>query len=106
MTGSPARQEPGDLWKGGTIAMPEAPTIGGPTSRTPKPHPGATPEFDTWSQQEQAELEQIHTDYLARLKANEPVRRHYEAISADYKKKHLEHLRHYSSTASSRRSSL
>ena len=86
--------------------MPEAPKVGGATSRTPKPWPGKTPEFDAWSKQEQAELEQVRADYMARLKANEPVRRHYEAISADYKKKHLEHIRHYSSTASSRRSKL
>ena len=65
-----------------------------------------TPEFDEWSRKEQAELEQIHSDYLARLKANEPVRRHYEAISAEYKRKHMEHIRHYNSTASSRRSKL
>ena len=66
---------------------------GGPTSRTPKPWPGRTPEFDEWSRQEQAELEQIHADYLARLKANEPVRRHYEKITEYYKQKHLEHLK-------------
>ncbi|MFQ6030420.1 MAG: hypothetical protein ACE5Q6_23340 [Dehalococcoidia bacterium] len=66
----------------------------------------ATPPFDEWSKNEQTELEQVHTDYLARLKADEPIRRHYEAISAEYKRKHLEHIRHYSSTASSRRSRL
>ena len=86
--------------------MAEAPKVGGATSRTPKPWPGKTPEFDVWSRQEQAELEQIHTDYMARLKANEPVRRHYEAISAAYSRKHLDHIKHYSSTASSRRSRL
>jgi len=71
-----------------------------------KAYSGKTPEFDEWSKQEQAELEQIHKDYLQRLKANEIVRRKYEAISAEYKKKHLAHISHYSSTASSRRSTL
>ena len=66
---------------------------GGPTARTPKPWPGRTPEWDVWSGQEQAELEQVHADYLARLKANEPVRRHYEKITEYYKKKHLEYLK-------------
>ena len=66
---------------------------GGPTSRTPKPWPGRTPEWDQWSRQEQAELERIHADYLARLKANEPVRRHYERVSEYYERKHLEYLK-------------
>lgn len=62
--------------------------------------------FDQWSKNEQAELAKIHADYLANLKAGEKVRRHYEATSAEYKKKHLEHISHYASTASSRRSTL
>ena len=66
---------------------------GGPTSRTPKPYYGRTPEFDEWSRQEGAELGQLHADYLARLKANEPVRRHYEKITESYKRKHLEYLK-------------
>ena len=68
-------------------------TPGGATSGTPKPWPGKTPEFDVWSRQEQSELEQAHADYLARLKANQPVRRHYEKITEYYKKKHLEYLK-------------
>ena len=86
--------------------MATPPKVGGATSRTPKPWPGATPEFDKWSRQEQAELAQIHADYLARLKANEPVFRHYQKITQDYHARHLAHIRHYSSTASSRRSRL
>ena len=86
--------------------MPQAPIVGGPTSRTPKPWPGKTPEFDVWSRQEQAELEQIHVDYLARLKANEPVFRHYQKTSQDYHERHLAHIRKYQSTGSSRRSTL
>ena len=62
--------------------------------------------YDKWSKKEQGELETIHNDYLARLAADKVIKAKYAAISEEYKKKHLAHISHYSSTASSRRSTL
>ncbi|MFQ5813512.1 MAG: hypothetical protein ACE5I2_10050 [Anaerolineae bacterium] len=89
--------------------MPKPPEIkdaGTPSSRTPQPYPGPTPPFNEWVKQEQAELEQIHADHLARLKADEPVRRHYAAITEKYKKEHLAKHKAYARTSSSSRSKL
>ncbi len=66
----------------------------------------ATLPYNKWSRKEQAELETIHNDYLARLAADKAVKAKYAAISAEYKKQHLAHISLYSSTASSRRSTL
>lgn len=91
----------------------------------------ATLPYDEWSKREQAELEKIHKEHLAKLeadkavkakyaavsekykkdheaklKADEPIRRKYAAISEEYKRKHLAHIKQYSSTASSRGSTL
>jgi len=87
--------------------------------------------YDEWSKKEQAELEKIHKEHLAKLeadapikakyaaiseeykkdheaklKADAPVKAKYAAISEEYKKKHLAHISLYASTASSRRSTL
>ncbi len=62
--------------------------------------------YDEWSKKEQSELETIHNDYLARLAADKAVKAKYAAISEEYKKKHLAHIKLYDSTASSRRSTL
>ncbi|MFQ5826742.1 MAG: hypothetical protein ACE5IA_05220 [Dehalococcoidia bacterium] len=87
--------------------------------------------FNEWSKKEQADLEKIHAEHLAglkadeatrrkyeavsaeykkdheaKLKADEPIRRKGEAVSAEYKEKHLGHIKQYASTASSRRSKL
>ena len=87
--------------------------------------------YNKWSKKEQAELEKIHKEHLAKLKADAPVKAHYAAVSAEYKKdheanlkadapvkakyaatsaeykkQHLAHIKLYDSTASSRRSTM
>lgn len=62
--------------------------------------------YDEWSEKEQTELENIHKEHLAKLKADDPIHRKYEAVSEEYKKRHLAHIKQYSSTASSRGSKL
>ena len=66
----------------------------------------ATVPYGEWSKKEQTEFENIHNDYLARLAADKAVKAKYAAISEGYKKTHLAHIKQYSSTASSRRSTL
>jgi len=87
--------------------------------------------YNEWSKNEQTELEKVHKEHLAKLKADapikgkyaaiseqykkdheaklkadDPIRRKYEAVSEEYKKKQLAHIKQYSSTASSRGSML
>ncbi|MFQ5872492.1 MAG: hypothetical protein ACE5JL_01630 [Dehalococcoidia bacterium] len=66
----------------------------------------ATAPYNEWMKQEQKELQQVHAEHLAKLKADEPIRRHYEAVTQKYRKAHLEHLKQYARTATSSRSRL
>lgn len=49
--------------------------------------------YSEWCKKEQAELAQVHKDYLARLDADKAIRAKYAAISEEYKQKHLAHLK-------------